>query len=220
MTTDEKKALFEDFISFLESKENKNEPITVRKTVTEQMSECEAFKVGDVIDFTLSTGEKVSAMAMKQQKDGMIFAFVDCLSDKYSMNDKNTNEGGYAESEMRRFLGEDLYDRFPATIKDKMVTFDNGDYLRLMTEKEVFGENFYGEDEGDEVEQFEPMKLRRNRIALQGKNGSPDWYWLANKVKDSAAYFADVSYLGYVDCGSAPASFGVRPAFLLSYKWR
>ena len=61
--------------------------------------------------------------------------------------------------------------------------------------------------------QWEPMKLRRNRIAFQGMNGSWEWYWLANKVKGSAASFASVAGAGDAYCDTASNSLGVRPAF-------
>ena len=61
--------------------------------------------------------------------------------------------------------------------------------------------------------QWEPMKLRRNRIAFQGMNGPWEWYWLANKVKGSAAYFAFVNGYGIADSTNASYSLGVRPAF-------
>ena len=48
--------------------------------------------VGDVIRFKLSDGEKVEMLAVKEESDGMIFCFVDCLAKEYSMNEQNTNE--------------------------------------------------------------------------------------------------------------------------------
>ena len=38
------------------------------------------FRVGDVIRFKLSDGEKVEMLAVKEEKDGMIFCFADCLA--------------------------------------------------------------------------------------------------------------------------------------------
>lgn len=57
------------------------------------------------------------------------------------------------------------------------------------------------------------MKQRRNRIAFQGKNGGWEWYWLQNKCRDSAAYFARVDARGDAAYSGASASLGVRPAF-------
>ena len=170
--------------------------------------------VGDVITFTLNDGEEVEALAVKQEQDGMIFVLVDCLRKEYSMNRTNSNRGGYKSCGLRKALGTEILDRFPAEIRDKMVAFENGDLLRLPTEREIFGDNPFGENEPEDVEQWEPMKDRRNRIAFQGsKTGTWEWYWLQNKVDGSAALFALVDYSGNAYCSYASSAYGVRPAF-------
>ena len=176
-------------------------------------SDVDTFQVGDIIKFKLTDGEKVQAMAVQQENYGMLFCLVDCLADEYSMNDTNTNEGGYEDSDLRKKLNTEIIARFPADIKAMMVPFGNGDFLRLPTEKEIFGENYYGEYESPYVQQWKPMKQRRNRIAFQGKNGNWEWYWLQNKCRESAATFANVYYDGAANCDGASDSYGVRPAF-------
>ena len=95
-----------------------------------------------------------------------------------------------------------------------MVSFPNGDLLRLPTEREIFGENIYGVEEDDSVEQWEPMKKRKNRIAFQGKGTDTwEWYWSPNKYDGSAALFAFVASGGVAASGAASPSRGVRPAF-------
>lgn len=171
--------------------------------------------VGDVITFTLNDGEEVEALAVKQEQDGMIFVLVDCLRKEYSMNRTSSNRGGYKSCALRKALNTEILDRFPAEIREKMVAFESGDLLRLPTEREIFGYNPYGEKEPDDVEQWEPMKDRRNRIAFQGsKTGTWEWYWLQNKVEGSAAYFARVNDVGgRAYCDYASFAYGVRPAF-------
>lgn len=176
----------------------------------------ESFIVGDIISFELNDGEKVEAMAVKQDGDTMIFCHVDCLKDEYPMNDRNTNKGGYEESKLRTALRDVILLRYPEELVKKMVPFKNGDLLRIPTEKEIFGRNVYGDDEPEEVTQWEPMKLRRNRIAFQGSNGDLEWYWLQNPVRDvvSSANFADVDDHGNATYHNASdADIGVRPAF-------
>ena len=130
------------------------------------------------------------------------------------MNRTSSNRGGYDTSAMRKALNGEILDRFPADLREKMVAFESGDLLRLPTEREIFGENPYGEQEPDTVTQWEPMKDRRNRIAFQGsKTGVWEWYWLQNKVQDSAAGFVYVNNYGCADYGSAGDADGVRPAF-------
>lgn len=169
------------------------------------------FRVGDVIRFKLSDGEKAEMLAVKEESDGMIFCFVDCLAKEYSMNEQNTNEGGWDASDLRKKLNGEVLDRFPQKIRKLLLPFENGDLLRLPTEKEIFGSNPCGEDESKSVSQWKPMKQRKNRIAFQGLNGGWEWYWLQNRVQNSAAYFANANYNGYCSCGHASGEAGVRP---------
>lgn len=171
--------------------------------------------VGDVVWFTLKDGEEVEAMAMKKEEDGMIFAFVDCLEEERPMIDKN----GVTLTE---WMNDKLLKKLPVNLMKRLVVFEDGTYLRLMTQKEVFGENHWGaEEESDTVEQFEPMKIRRNRVADLGK-GSDEWawWWLANQtwLRDVATStaFAYVGLNGYSGSNYASYSYGVRPAFKIS----
>ena len=176
----------------------------------------DTFKVGDIIKVKLADGVKVQAMAMQQEEDGMIFCLVDCLPGEYPMNSTRTNEGGYEESDLRKKLNGEILNLFPAELTDMMAPFDNGDLLRLPTEKEIFGENCYGECESPYVKQWKPMKKHRNRMAFDGtKDENLQWYWLMNKVRESAAYFPVVGNYGYASYYGASYSLGVRPVFKL-----
>lgn len=174
-----------------------------------------SFRVGDIIKFKLTDGEKVQAIAVQQENDGMLFCLMNCLADEYFMNDTNTNVGGYEDSDLRKKLNTEIITRFPADIKAMMVPFGNGDYLRLPTEKEIFGENYYGDFESPYVRQWKPMKQRRNRIAFQGENGGWEWYWHQNKCRDSTVYFTIANSNGDINYTGAYVPNGVRPVFKL-----
>lgn len=177
-------------------------------------SDVDTFKVGDIIKVKLTDGVKVQAMAMQQEEDGMIFCLVDCLPGEYPMNSTRTNEGGYEESDLRKKLNGEILNLFPVELTDIMAPFDNGDLLRLPTEKEIFGENYYGEYESPYVKQWKPMQKRRNRMAFDGtKDENLQWYWLMNKVRESATIFSFVNVGGNADGYYASPSLGVRPAF-------
>lgn len=174
------------------------------KVIRRITEEVDAYRVGDVISFTLTTGEKVSAMAMKEEKDGALFVTVDCLEKERPMNDNDTTEGGYEACSLRKVLNSKIYDTFPEDIKEKMVPFANGDFLRLLTEDEVFGD-----------ERLEPMNNGRNRIAERGA-GSDEagWWWLQDVY--SAANFALVHDAGLASYYGASHALGVRPAFKIN----
>lgn len=190
------------------------------KVKRNMMVDIELFEVGDIIKFKLNDGEKVQAMAVKETSKGMLFMLVDCLAKEYpmftSLEDMTEDYFTYENSDLRKALNSEIIARFPEKIRSRMVTLDNGDMLRIPTEREIFGENVYGQEESDTVKRFKPMKKRRNRIAFQGKEGAWEWYWLMNRHKDSASYFAFVGSYGNATYDNASHPYGVRPVFLLS----
>ena len=123
----------------------------------------------------------------------------------------------YEHSDLRNVLNTVILKLFPDEIRSQMVGMrmkdGNEDLLRIPTEKEIFGRNEMGDDEGD-VKQFFGMNDVRNRIAT--RDGNTYGYWLQNRKRDTAAYFALVGSGGFAYCGTAGASSGVRPAFCLS----
>ena len=176
------------------------------------------YEVGDIVSYTMEDGEEVEALAVKEEFDKhgnlcMVFMLLDCLKEKCRMNRAATNDGGYEESYLREQLKTEYLERFPASLRLNMVPFENGDLLRIPTEREIFGENRYDEEEPDTVEQFEAMKKRRNRMALDGSNGETQVYWLQNKRVRSTTAFCLVNYNGYAYYDSASYSFGVRPLY-------
>lgn len=190
------------------------------KVKRNMMVDVELFEVGDIIKFKLNDGEKVQAMAVKETSKGMLFMLVDCLAKEYpmftSLEDMTEDYFTYENSDLRKALNSEIIARFPEKIRSRMVTLDNGDMLRIPTEREIFGENIYGQEESDTVKRFKPMKKKRNRIAFQGKEGAWEWYWLMNRHKDSASNFAVVSNDGNASYYYASGPCGVRPVFLLS----
>lgn len=176
------------------------------------------YEVGDIVSYTMEDGEEVEAIAVKEEFDKhgnlcMAFMLLDCLKEECRMNRDDTNDGGYEESHLRDQLATEYLEKFPASLRLNMVPFDNGDLLRIPTEREIFGENRYGEEEPDTVEQFEAMKKRRNRMAFDGSNGETQAYWLQNKRVRSATSFCLVASGGGASNYGASLSFGVRPLY-------
>lgn len=176
------------------------------------------YEVGDIVSYTMEDGEEVEALAVKEEFDKhgnlcMVFMLLDCLKEECRMNRDDTNDGGYEESHLRDQLATKYLEKFPAALRLNMVPFENGDLLRIPTEREIFGRNIYGEEEPNTVEQFEPMKKRRNRMAFDGLNGETQAYWLQNKRVRSATNFCHVDYAGYADYANASHSLGVRPLY-------
>lgn len=176
------------------------------------------YEVGDIVSYTMEDGEEVEALAVKEEFDKhgnlcMVFMLLDCLKEECRMNRDDTNDGGYEESHLRDQLATKYLEKFPAALRLNMVPFENGDLLRIPTEREIFGRNIYGEEEPNTVEQFEPMKKRRNRMAFDGLNGETQAYWLQNKRVGSATTFCCVDSVGRANNSTASYSLGVRPLY-------
>lgn len=168
---------------------------------------------GAQMAFTLTDGEPVEAMCVDYKDGTAIYMFVDALKDEYPLMNESGDYPGWDDCDLRKTLNTEILARFPKEIRENMVPFPNGDYLRIPTEKEIFGVNEYGVEEPEEVTQFEPMKKRRNRIAFQGLEGDWNWYWLANRSKKYATDACFVTHYGNAYSGGASYSLGVRPLF-------
>ena len=169
--------------------------------------------VGDEISFVLKNGTAIRALAVKKETDGMLFCSLNCLPERISVSESGECDS-YEESDVRKYLCEDVYPAFPENIKESLVSFENGDFLRIPTEKEVFGKNEYGEEEPESVTQWEPMKKVMNRVAGNSEDKHTIWYWLKNKSKKyPSSDFAVAAHAG--NAWSAEASYapGVRPVF-------
>ena len=129
----------------------------------------------------------------------------------------------YFNSDLRHYLNKEVLKLFPEEIRSRMNIMPVGnneyDLLRIPTEREIFGKNHYGKEESTDIKRFNGMKKRRNRIAFRAtedNNEAWEWYWLQNRVEDTAAGFARVDHGGLAYCGDASNSNGVRLVFLLS----
>ena len=168
---------------------------------------------------TLEVGDRIKvkfpmethwATAYKKKGSVVFFIFDDCLDELRPMNFQGTTEGGYEESELRKVLIA-ASEQLPEKLKKKMVPDGNGDYLYLLSLREVCGCNEKFEEVSGQLDFF---KDRRNRIATCKADEYASW-WLRDVV--SSTNFAGVLYYGYCNPSSASnAGIGVRPAFAIS----
>ena len=116
----------------------------VKRTVTMKVSN---FEVGDQIIVKLSEYGKFTATAHEITDKGTLFIFDDCVCTK-PMNEKNANEGGYLDSDLRKFVTQELLKTFPDKLLARMVKDDNGDLLSIPTYGQIFGKDW--DDERDQ----------------------------------------------------------------------
>ena len=163
------------------------------------------FEVGDQIKVKFAN-EKHKATAIRREDDGMLFLLDDCLDRAMPMNENGGTEGGYDASDLREYLVKKTSE-IPIKLQYRMVAFENGDYLRLLTLEEVCG---MGTDFNNTSKQIEWMKDRRHRVTTRKDSEYVGW-WLWDVI--SAENFAHVNHNGLAVYSNALYSLGVRPAF-------
>lgn len=168
-------------------------------------------KVGDKMMVPLGKLGNFTATVQKVTNDNVLFIFDDYVA-KRPMNEDDDNAGGYSQSDLKKWINAELYNMFPAVLKQRMTG------LSIPTLGEICGwddewDRSHIEADGDE--QLPLMKQRRNRVAYY-KNDC-EWGWLRNATKKefSSADFAFVDDYGFTDCDYASTSYGVRPEFWL-----
>lgn len=179
------------------------------KVIREIKVKTEKPEVGDRIKIKFPK-RNYMATAIKDESDGMLFLFDEYLDEAHPMNRENSTDGGYDASEMRKFLRA-FTDVFPKKIRKRMVSFENGDKLRLLTITEFCGVD---KDFNSRDGQIEWMKDRRHRIASR-KGAEYECGWTSTVV--SGACFAAVNWNGTAACNDASHPRGVRPAFKILY---
>lgn len=168
-------------------------------------------EVGDKIVVNLKELGEFEATAHEVTDESILFIFDDYITER-PMNENNTNAGGYEESDLKKWIENELFNKFPWELKTRLTD------LTLPTVGQVFGwddewDREHFESDGDE--QLPLMELRKNRVAYL--NNELKWGWLRNAMKKeySSTSFADVGSYGYADYYPASGSLGVRPAFRL-----
>lgn len=143
-------------------------------------------KVGDIITEKTLDGEEMDLVVVDMGPGWARFESKDCLPVEVAYNQNSRNAGGFADSDVKRYLNEEVFNNLPEDLRNAIAEVErkqeNGKSslcrLFLPTESELFGDCYYSED--DTYSQIEYYKDRRNRIKCNRKGGSPDWYWTAS----------------------------------------
>ncbi len=167
--------------------------VSITSKVTYQMTwddivNSNCLSSGDIIPIKLKTGEPVELQVAHDEKGKQFLVFRDCLEAEHSMNEDDTNQGGWAESGMREHA-QAIYELLPDDLQEvivptRIVQRLNG--VEIVTEDKLFCLSYTQVRGGTALHELEPedsqldiFKQRRNRIKFQGC-GSNDlnWRWL------------------------------------------
>lgn len=176
------------------------------KVIRKVSMEVEHFEIGDQIKIKLKGAGKFTATCHKITNDGALFVFDNCVARK-QMNDTDTTEGGFDESDLCAWLNTEFIDRFPNKYIKRIVRPEGCEHLLwLLSEEQVFGSNLPFDD------QLELMRDPKHRVCSY-PDGSRAAWWLRDVA--ASTNFASVSAGGNASYNSASYSSGVRPAFII-----
>lgn len=169
-----------------------------------KVDEAGRYEVGDELEFTLTNGRMIRAVAVQQDGPDMIFA-TEAAVMNCAWNKSGRTKGGYAESDIRKTVNGEVLKLFPDELRAMLKPFhgeeNNGDLLTIPSMEEIF----------DEGKMLEGMKDRQNVIIMDENDQYTDWYWL--RSVRSAAWAACVSWSGHAGRGTASNVLAVRPLF-------
>lgn len=152
-----------------------------------------------------------------------VVSFVNCLSQQGKMNDTNTNNGSWGDSDIRTYLNDYVFNAMAAEDQEIFTLFQsltanpyNGsvlettnDYLALCAEKEIFGEEHYSNvTEANALSQFDYYKTAASHTKTAGGNLCYWWQRSPSKDYDSAFCLANV---GNASFNPAASNQGISP---------
>ena len=154
---------------------------------------------GDTLGITLKNGEDVVLVVGQDQNGNVFFVTQDCLREEHRMNRDATNRGGWAATEMRRYLNSDvlalLPDDLQAVIKPTTIVqivdgerVETQDKLFCLSATQVFGNGSWTSREPEDT-QLDIFRREKDRVKECGSYGT--WFWWLRSAY-SSIYFCGV----------------------------
>lgn len=176
---------------------------------------------GDQIPVTLKNGDVVVFDFTHDQNGKAYFVLHDCYGE-HCMNKTATTKGGWRDSEMRRYVTEEILPLLPDDLLDviaptKIRQIRDGeeliseDKLFLLSYTQVFGGKW--EDEPDDT-QLEIFKKGTHRVKGDTEGGA-SWWWLRSADYYTSYSFNGVGSGGGSNSGIANYSYGVVLGFCI-----
>ena len=183
-----------------------------------------ALKVGDEISDNLLTGQKMVYVVADITEEEVKFVSKDLLPERVVWNENGRNTGGFKESDLCRYLNEEVWAILPEELKAviserECLQIVEGKEERFMlklwlpSEFEVFGDSWASEVE--EGQQFELFKDTRNRVKCNQEGERAIW-WLLSVCAGYSTRACFVNYDG--DAGNSSCAYALRVPVCFSIK--
>lgn len=177
--------------------------------------ETDTFKIGDQISFHLKDFGDFTATAQLVTNKGAYFLF-DSIVDIRCMNEERTNEGGFAASDLKKWLDTVLLDSFPKDIRSRIKEITIPSLGQMFTPTP---ETSCVWDEYDSYDDIE-FPFTDNKTAIKKYQHKPFGnYWLRNAhlpdeyLNDGFLWYDSLTQL--LDYSDADEEQGVVPLIII-----
>ena len=165
---------------------------------------------------------------------GFVVEFVDIITEQ-KFNIRNTNEGGWKDSELRTYVNGTIYNALPSDLQNVISTtkvisghgktsgetnFETQDKLYLLNAQEVWNGNSYDTSVGTskQLDYYKNQGVTASSYAgaIKQYNGIASRWWLRSAYSIAAISFLSVYSDGDWSRYDASDSYGVSPAFRIA----
>ena len=181
-----------------------------------------------------STPSECKTEGFSQSACGFVLEFADIIRTR-TMNDTNTNVGGWPATSMRTFVNNDIYNAIPSEIKNAIIdttvvsghgksdtaSFTSTDKLYLLAPKEIYTDWANSYDTAKNLtrtlDYYKNLGTSTSNYsgAIKKNGTSASRWWLRAAYSNTAFTFLFVSDSGGWSANNASIASGVAPAFRL-----
>lgn len=178
---------------------------------------------GDMIPVILKNNKELLLDVARDATGEIFFVFHDLCAVKHCMNENGSAKGGWAATDMRKYIHEEILPLFPDELQaviapTKIVQVINGerieceDKLFCLSYTQVFGKDWSWMNEREPEDH--PLDIfRTERSRVKERDGVTAWWWLRSAYHIYS--FRCVSSDGSSDYYTAYSSGGVALGFKL-----
>ena len=184
--------------------------------------------VGSELEIVLKDGSTVVFQLAANDVYGGHKAFItkDCILDGAPMNHEWTNDGGWAESDMRNRTMKKLLELLPDDLREIIVprvirqeirsrSFESEDLIWVPSYTEVVGPEGWGARADVDDTHFPLFDSERARIKQDPAGQETIWWWLRSPHTGSTTAFYNITTSGSSSGNYANNSCGVAFGFLI-----
>jgi hypothetical protein len=179
---------------------------------------------GDMIPVTMKNGEEIVLKVTRDETGKTFFIMDACMMDSHYMSPSDFNNGGWANSALRKYLNAEVFGLLPDDLQAVIVPttivqivggkrIESEDKLFLLSKTQVFGRNDWSDNEPQDT-QLDCFQQPKDRMKLSC--GSATAWWLRSPLASSSSYFCFVTSSGSAYNINACYSYGVSWGFCIN----